>query len=217
MTVDKSTFINNTAVNGGAVNIYCYYMSPCSNSITNSYFTNNAAINNGGAINYNSYQPSLVNNVFDNNSAAFRPDMANYPIKLMMVADDGTLVNMTSISNQPSGLAIETPFKIAIVNNEEQIMTNQNTNAIRLLSLDTDTDVKGQTTVVAVNGVATFTGTKFIASPGRSSVNYAVKTKSIDYIALQYVDPQYSTEQNLTVSFRWCKPGEYQAGNVCIA
>ena len=142
--------------------------------------------------------------------------MANYPVKLMMVSDDGSLINITKISDQPSGLVIEIPFRIAIVNNEEQIMTNENKNAIRLLSIESGSDVKGQTTVVAKNGIATFTSTKFVASPGQSNINFAVKTKSIDYNALKYIDPEYSTEQNLTVSFRWCKPGEYQFENVCI-
>ena len=33
---------------------------------------------------------------------------------------------------------------------------------------------------------------------------------------MKYVDPEFFTEQTLTVLFRWCKPGEYQNGNVWI-
>ena len=154
--------------------------------------------------------------MFESNSALFRPNMANYPVKLKMVDDKGNLTNLTRIDGLPSGLVMENSFKIAIVNNEEQIMTNQNKFAIRILAIDTNTNVKGQTTVVSKNGISTFTNTIFVGKPGQNNVQYAIKTKAIDYNSLKYVDPEFSTEQTLTVSFRWCKPGEYQNGNVWI-
>ena len=197
--------------------INCYYLSPCTNSITNSNLINNVALQNGGGISYNSYQPNLNNNVFQNNSATFRPNMANYPVKLMMVAENGTLVNLTKIDGLPSGLKIESTFKIAIVNNEEQIMTNDNKNAVKILLIDTGTDVKGQSTVVVNKGVATFSSTIFVGLPGKKNVRYIIKSYAINYNALKYVDPEYSTEQVLIVSFRWWKPGEYQYQNTWIA
>ena len=168
---------------------------------------------NGGGISYNSYQPTLVNNVFESNSANFRPNMANYPVKLMMVLSNGTLVNLTKIDGLPSGLKIENSFTIAIVNNEEKIMTNDNKNAIRILPIDQGTNVKGQSTVVAKSGVGTFSTTVFVGEPGKTNVRYTIKSYAINYNALKYVDPEYSIEQVLTVSFRWCKPGEYQLQN----
>ena len=212
-----TSFINNTANNGGAVKINCYYLSPCINSITNSNFISNMAILKGGGINYNSYQPEMINNVFENNSASFRPNMANYAVKLMMMTENGTLVNLTKIDGLPSGLKIESSFKIAIVNNEEQIMTNDNKNAVKILPIDSRTDVKGQSTVVATDGIATFSSTIFVGAPGKNNVRYTIKSYAINYNALKYVDPEYSKEQILTVSFRYCRPGEYQNQNAWIA
>ena len=166
--------------------------------------------------NYNSFQPNLTNNMFESNSALFRPNIANYPLKLMMVDDKGNLANLSRIDGLQSGLAIENSFKIAIVNNEEQIMTNQNENAVRILAIDSDAKVKGQTTAVPKNGVATFSYTVFIGIPGKASVKYILRTKAIDYNSLEYVNPEFSTEQTLTVSFRWCKPGEYQSGDLWV-
>ena len=185
----------------------------CTNSITNSYFANNIAVQRGGAIIYNSYQPNFVNNVFVNNSASFRPNIANYAVKLMMVTDRGALANLSSISGLPSGLKIETAFSIAVVNNEEQVMSNDNKNAVRILPLDAGTDVKGQSTVVLNNGIATFSSTIFVGAPGKAKARYTIKSYAINYNALKYIAPEYSTEQVLTVSFRWCRPGEYQLQN----
>ena len=154
VSIDNCTFVNNTAISGGTILVSWYYLTLCTNSITNSYFANNIAVQRGGAIIYNSYQPNFVNNVFVNNSASFRPNIANYAVKLMMVTDRGALANLSSISGLPSGLKIETAFSIAVVNNEEQVMSNDNKNAVRILPLDAGTDVKGQSTVVLNNGIA---------------------------------------------------------------
>ena len=162
---------------------------------------------------YKSYVPTLTNNTFINNTAPFRPDVGNYVVKLMMVADNGTTVNITSLDSASSGAIIETPIKLAVVNNEGNIDYSDNKNIIKIMPLDSETDVKGQTTVLIQSGKATFSSTIFVGIPGKQNVRYAIKSSAIDYTAMELVDPQYSKVQVLTVSFRLWKPGEYQFQN----
>ena len=60
VNIANMTFSNNNAYNGGAISIYCNYLIPCSNQISGWEFNNNTASNDGGAIDYNSYSPTMV-------------------------------------------------------------------------------------------------------------------------------------------------------------
>ena len=54
------SFLNNLALNGGAVSISWNYLIPWTNKISGWSFVNNTANNDGGAIKYNSYPPNMV-------------------------------------------------------------------------------------------------------------------------------------------------------------
>ena len=165
---------------------------------------------------YSSYKPLLVNNYFYNNTAPFRPNIGNYVVKVMVVLENGTLADISSIDNVWSGIQIDTPITFAVVNNEGKIDNSDSNNAIRILPISANTSVKGQTTVLLENGIATFKSTIFVGVPGLSNISFAVKTSAINYNAMKYINVQYSKVQNITVSFRWWKPGEYQYQNEWI-
>lgn len=48
---------------------------------------------------YSAYKPLLINNYFLNNSAPFRNNIGNYVVKVMMVLDDGSLADISSVDN----------------------------------------------------------------------------------------------------------------------
>ena len=192
------------------------YSSHCFNEVKNSRFINGVGLFKGGAIVYSSYKPSLINNYFENNTAPFRPNIGNYVIRLMILSNN-SLINIKDINNVSSGTQINNNITFAVVNNEGNIDDSDNKSSIRILPIDSETDVEGQTTVVVKNGIATFSNTIFVGTPGKNNVKYELKTSAINYNAMEYLNPEYSIPQTLTVSFGWWKPGEYQYKNKWIS
>ena len=167
---------------------------------------------------YTSYMPTIYNNTYINNSALFNNDIADYAVKIRELDDSNNLTDLVTLDNIPSGLQIETPIILAVVAvGEEDIMVSDSSSYIRFYAVENGTSVKGQTTVLLNRGVANFSSTIFTASPGRSKVKFLVKSSAINYKIVQYIDKVKYANQYINVNFRWCKPGEIQVGNSCIA
>jgi hypothetical protein len=104
--INNSTFEANTAVKGAAVYFSCLGNQKWELNVTDSRFVGepifylshkiaqlnswialimslgNTAIESGGAIEYDVYRPTFVNNYFENNTAVYGPNIASYPIKI---------------------------------------------------------------------------------------------------------------------------------------
>lgn len=181
-------------------------------------FDSNTATSDGGAVMYNSYAPVLVNNSYTNNAATFNNDVASYAVKVRQVDASNSLSDIVELNDIPSGLQIERPITLAVVSvDENKVMLSDSSSYIRFYAVENNTEVQGQTTVLLTNGVAKFTSTVFVASPGRSNVKFLVKSSAVNYEVVQYIDKVKYASQYITVNFRWCKPGEIQVGDTCIA
>ena len=162
---------------------------------------------------YDSYVPRLGNNAFVNNSAPFRPDISDYVIRIMMFLGNGTMSEVFKVDNVWSGSQIDSSIVFAIVDNEGNIDTSDSQSDIKILPVYSNTYVKDQNTVLVSNGIANFTSSIFVDSPGKQNTNFNVYSSAINYKALKYLEPQYSAQQVLSVNFRWWEPGEYQFQN----
>jgi hypothetical protein len=180
----------------------------------NSTFENNIALNHGGAIIYNSYDPYLENNTYINNSASYGQNVFSYAVKVMQIRN-GELNDLTVFRNIASGIILENPITLAIVDVEGNILTSDSSSYIKILEIDTTTEVTGENTVSLVNGTATFTQTVFNASPGKENVSFRIFSSAINYDMVEFLDSIEGGTQQITINFRWCKPGEIISGNVC--
>lgn len=85
VTIQRTTFLNNTAVEGdaGALYLDCEdtHRLNCNYLISHTQFLNNSAKVNGGAIRYTYYKPNItLNNTFTGNTAEYGRDLASYPV-----------------------------------------------------------------------------------------------------------------------------------------
>ena len=131
MTITNSTFLDNLAVNGGAIYIYWDYLKKWANEISSCTFDNNTATKNGGAIRYTSYRPSMTNNTFIGNSATYGPEVASFAVRIKEVVN-GELVDIVAIDDIPSGQPIENPVTFAIVDEDDVIMVSDSANILNI-------------------------------------------------------------------------------------
>ena len=215
--IEHNTFVNNTAVKGGAIYIECNYLRECTNTIKHNSFVNNKAQDAGGAIKYNSYEPEMMNNTFTNNSAIYYPNIASYPVRIKMLTNGTHLEDIMGLDNVPSGIEIDNPINLAVVSvGEKEVITSDSGSFIKLLVITPNSNVKGQNTVTLKDGKATFKSTVFYASPGKTNVKFKIESSAINKKMTQYLDSVKYADQIISVNFRWCKPGEIQIEDICI-
>lgn len=130
-------------------------------------------MNTGGAYSYNSFEPKVTNNIFENNTATFGNDISNYPAKVMYVKD-GVLAEINELDNIPSGLAIDNSIQFAVVNAEGDIMSADSYSVIKFEQLIGEAKVSGQNAATVNKGLATFANTIFTSSPGNKNVKIQI-------------------------------------------
>jgi hypothetical protein len=177
---------------------------PCANNIENSFFYGNVAEEEGGGIIYNSYQPKMLNNTFQNNTAIFGEDVASYATRIKLVVNGTKLVDFVELNNVPSGIRIDTPIEVALVSAEnDQIMISDSESTVKFYLIEEGTNVRGQATVTLKNGRATFSNTVFIATPGAKNIMFKVSSNAINNRVLQFLDPVKYADQIISLNFRW--------------
>ena len=160
--------------------------------------------------------PTLVNNTYEGNKALYSKDVESYPVKVKKLVNDTHLEDILVLNNIPSGILIDDPINLAIVNvREDQIVSSDSKSYIKLVAIEKGTNVKGQNTVTLEHGKATFTNTVFYASPGKTNVKFRIESSAINKKMTQYLDSVKYADQIISVNFRWCKPGEIQIGDIC--
>ena len=107
MTSQNLQFINNTAVEGGAVYYSCLGINLCVLDISDSSFINNIAMSSGGAIRYDVYSPILYNEIFEGITALYGPNIASYPVKIKIVDSTTDSIKFRNIG---SGIASDAVF-----------------------------------------------------------------------------------------------------------
>ena len=202
--------MNNTATKGGAIQIDCSLTRQCANTITNCTFTDNSAGIQGGAINYNMNPPVMSLNNFNNNSAVYGDNIASYPVKIVQ-ADSGD--SNIHIEGAASGLKHTDTLSFEIIDFEGQVVNNENKDTVKIASSTSEVSLSGTNFAKINNGTIEFDNLVFIAQAGQTNVKYSVSSSAINSEILSLTVPnsslaQYSTSLNL--SFRKCKPGEYE-------
>lgn len=211
-TIVNLTFTGNTALQGGAVYFSCAGLTRCSLDLSSSLFANNTGIDSGGAIQYDVYRPSIQNCKFEGNSAVYGPNIASYPIKIKV---KGSAQDQVTLDNVRSGVSNKLSFVMALYDHDDQIDTLDSASQISIRSISTNTQVAGSTIVKVTKGVATFDDVIFTATPGLSNVSFELTSKAISLVVARKQYGQDYSLKNIVANFRYCKPGEIQANNIC--
>jgi hypothetical protein len=153
-------------------------------------------------LSYDSYEPEVLNNIFENNTAIFENEVSSYAAKIMIV-NDGVLTEIKELDNIPSGLTIDNSIQFAIVNVEGDIITIDNNSVIKFEQLVGGAQVSGQNAATVDMGKATFTNTIFTSSPGNQRVEIKITSTAINYEILQHIDPVKYADQIIKLNFRW--------------
>ena len=182
-------------------------------------FENNRATEKGGAIAYNLYRSEMVNVTFVNNTAPYGPNIASYPVKVVL---EGTNSSALELNDVASGQLISDEIKLSVVDFENQITSTNIKGFVSIEPIELDTDSDGQSSEGLVNGVATFRSLILSAKPGSKQVQFKVKTNAIDTsIMLKQFGKTKSficigtssIQDPFLVNFRYCKPGEIDVGS----
>ena len=212
VTITNSIFDTNTGTSGGALFYRWDRSVPWYSSITDSEFLNNDARDTGGAIYYDAYRPEMDNITFYNNTAPQGNDISSYPIKIVL---DGTNSSLIHIEDTASGQETDIELKFSIVDADNQISTDTEGGQITVSAVQSGTSVLGGVTEEIINGVATFRSLIFKAPPGSKNVEYRLSSTAIDSSTLLKQYGRTSIQDPMTVSFRYCKPGEISLNDEC--
>ena len=220
MLVNNSEFVSNSAQSGAAISLRCSSISACTIDIMNSNFKQNQASTQGGAIYYNFVRPSMARNIFMSNTAGYGDKIASYAVRIVQV---GSMDQNIVLDGAASGIDIVTSptstnqssLNLALVDFDDQIMNLVSTSNIKIVGVDSNTEVIGISEVRATEGMSNFTDVSFINFPGAENVKFMASSLEIDQNKAQhYVFP---TDNSISVTFRYCKPGEFidNNGTIC--
>lgn len=73
----------------------------------------------------------------------------------------------------------------------------------------------GTTSVKVTEGIGLFDSIQFTSSPGATNIPFSFTSDAIDMSIMRKQYGQNYSLKNITVNFRFCKPGEIQDGLVC--
>ena len=175
------------------------------NQLNDVIFNNNVAVQSGGAIYYNYKRPVIQNCLFSNNSAAYAPNIASYAVKIYKI---GYPINNISLSDVGSGVKLNNPFQLVWADYDNQQMVLDNVSELTIRSLSSSNKLSGVNVVKVDSGVADISELIFIGNPASQYINFAVDSKSIDYIKINKLYGTNAFSNLISVSFRFWMPGE---------
>jgi hypothetical protein len=215
-TFISSTFINNTAHEGGGVYLTCI-SSPfrCQTAFTNNTFTNNKAMSKGAGIYYDSDRPQIQGNLDTNNQASYGPNIASYATRIVLKE---TSQNKINISDVASGIKHTELIEVELVDYDGQVMVLENEKIVKITPDKAGVEIKGTDYAKFKQGKATFDNLIFIAKPGLLGIIYNLTSKAIDFTLIKHGLDSYTNNpeefvNNFIVDFRYCKPGERELEN----
>ena len=184
-------------------------------NITQNKFENNVATKEGGAIYYNYNRPVISNNTFIKNQAIYGRDIASYPVKIVM--KDRNTDDM-SLYNVGSGIKYEENITLALLDYDNQEIVSNNQDLININPVNfSQSSILGTNYGQLREGVTTFDDLTFISHPGYENIKFIATSSAIDTDKIQTVFGSQISDNQIDVSFRWCKPGElYDQVDRCI-
>ena len=211
ITILSSSFIDNTAIEGAAIYIDWVSGDYWYSKLENVNFTNNIGQKSGGAISYNLKRPQLANNIFSNNSAPYGSNIASYPVRVYQKESSSYKI---TIDNVASGIQLQA-LVLVLVDYDNQTMVLDSTSQLKILPSLSLSKVSGINVAKLWNGIASFGKLIFISNPGSQNVIYQILSKAIDEAKLLEVFGRQAYSNSITVSFRFCQPGEIIQNNQC--
>eukprot|EP00347_Sterkiella_histriomuscorum_P002746 403366963 len=210
----NSIFTNNRAKKGGALRFECSNSKLCQQNMTEDMFIGNIALIEGGAFSYNKYRPIMVGvNFSQDNYAPYGSNFSGYPYGVKLISQDKDLA---ASGQQFTGVII-----VALIDADQNIITNDNSSTITIASLDNKAKVSGQTQIKVSNGIGTFHDVQFKASPGSFDINYLIQSSSIvtqqleKNFDMQWKDEHIINKETIQLDFRQCVVGEIVSNEEC--
>ena len=166
-----------------------------------STFIGNTAVRQGGALNYNYVRPSFRNNLYQNNSALYGPDIASYPVKIKLV---NSTQDEVYLNNVGSGITYPQTLHLGLYDYDDQIMVLDSSDQISILPIDLhSSDVSGVNVGLLNQGSTSFDSIAFISSPGSVNVQFKTTSKAIDDDKIQNVFQNTISNNTIFVNFRF--------------
>ena len=104
---------------------------------------------------------------------------------------------------------------LVLADYDNQTMILDSTSQLKILPTLNSSKVSGINVAKLWNGVASFDQLVFISNPGSQNVIYQISSKAIDEAKLIEVFGRQVYSNSITVSFRFCQPGEIIQNNQC--
>ena len=207
ISISNTNFINNTAIQGGAISNECLNINDWNLVINSSLFVSNTAFSQGGAIYYNFARPNLNQITYANNTAPYGPNIASYAVKVRFA---GQATDQMKVTNMVSGVAYEQSIKLELVDYDDQVLVLNNYNHVDYIPLNSSVKIAGSNSALFKNGVATFNNIIIRAIPGSNNVLFNINTLAIDDAKIQSAYGGLLSDNIVSTDFRYWMPGEIQ-------
>jgi hypothetical protein len=153
-------------------------------------------------------RPILTNNLFEDNSAAYGPNIGSYPVKIIEVLSRNTSIKIDEV---PSGLLYGQKLIVNVVDFDGQIVNNENSKTVKLSPITFGAFVGGTDYAKITNGTADFDNLIFRYMIGTPGVMYSLTSSAIDHQIVNRILNESNSRgfsNTIEVNFRNCKPGE---------
>ncbi|CAI2378749.1 unnamed protein product [Moneuplotes crassus] len=206
VTIRNTTFSNNTADRAGAIAFECDSTDKCSLILENTIFSNNSASVKGGAIYYSLKRPDIVDSVFTDNSAKYGDNLASYPVKVRIEGQPDSYIKFTDVG---SGVAMSSSLVFALLDFDNQVVSLNSEDTFGIFApIGSNATVKGVNSVNFNAGIAIIEGIMFVDQPGSKNMKFDSSTAAIDKGRVSLAFPDQDFNNDITVNFRFCQPGE---------
>lgn len=170
----------------------------------------NSAIS-GGGIMYDLYRPTLSNLTFVHNTADYGPDIASYAIRIKVIEEEGYDVILDAVV---SGQNATKTLTYELRDYDDQTLVLDDDSIITIRSTSGVNEALNNL-VRVTNGRVVFDSLIFVAQPGLNNRLFTVNSNAISLFSARAQLGSTYTLPSITVSYRFCKPGEFQSNNMC--
>jgi predicted outer membrane repeat protein len=205
-TITNCSFLENKAISGGSISFRCTSNVKWGLTVNDTSFESNRAIEKGGAIYYDFARPSMNNLTFANNEALYGKNIASYPVKIRIYE---SRIDTMEIDNVASGLVYAETLYLSLVDYDSQVMVLDSESIIQINPVNfSESSLEGTNFGLLREGVTSFSNLIFSNKPGAVDKLFIATTSAIDSDKITTVFGEQISQNIISVSFRWCKPGE---------
>ena len=147
----------------------------------------------------------MQNLTFTNNYASYGSNIASYAIKIKL---NNSYSDDIILENVGSGVLYDQTLDFILIDADNQTMVLDSSSQIEIKSFSSDTLVSGINAVKANQGAVSFSSLYFTSNPGDTNVEFEITSKALDTEILKLQFGADYSQAPITVSFRYCKPGE---------